>query len=310
MGGRLRLFTVLNIFTAICIAAVVVIAAVFYKMPMAGQKQFIESLSRTDYPIQMNLLNGLFTILIFAYFATALRKLTKYFKSVKAFYSDIEKVKYKYAWHLIILLLTINIALGLLYLFMPTYIVEIVCYPIIVSVLYMFIIYYAFHDSAILTAREYNQLVAEIAPMELHKKMMGPQNARKVELEFTKSSLSPIETEEYYNRLVQVFDNDKLYLDPSITLAKLSEAVKISSNHLSLIIKIKFNTTFFDLINSYRIKEAQKMLKELDTLNITIEGLAFNVGFNSRSAFYRAFKKYTKLTPTEYLAKIDRKSPI
>jgi len=52
------------------------------------------------------------------------------------------------------------------------------------------------------------------------------------------------------------------------------------------------------------------MLNEMNELNITIEGLAFDVGYNSRSAFYRAFKKYTDLTPTEYLYKIKNKIPV
>ncbi|MDB5014764.1 MAG: helix-turn-helix-domain containing protein AraC type, partial [Daejeonella sp.] len=52
----------------------------------------------------------------------------------------------------------------------------------------------------------------------------------------------------------------------------------------------------------FRIEEAKKQLKQINELNYTIEGIGYNCGFGSRAAFYRAFKKYTKMTPTEFNA--------
>jgi AraC-like DNA-binding protein len=57
--------------------------------------------------------------------------------------------------------------------------------------------------------------------------------------------------------------------------------------------------TFHDLINTHRIEEAKKMILDPE-LNETIEGIAYLVGFNSKSTFHSAFKKFTGLTPSQF----------
>jgi len=69
---------------------------------------------------------------------------------------------------------------------------------------------------------------------------------------------------------------------------------------LSQIINENLHLSFFDFINSYRIKEAGKRLVSSDYQKYTILAIAMNVGFNSKSAFNMAFKKFTNKTPSEY----------
>ena len=68
---------------------------------------------------------------------------------------------------------------------------------------------------------------------------------------------------------------------------------------------MELGKSFFDLINSYRIEEAKKMIKEPEDEKMTISEVMYKVGFNSKSSFNTAFKKYTGLTPSEYKSQIS-----
>ena len=57
-------------------------------------------------------------------------------------------------------------------------------------------------------------------------------------------------------------------------------------------------TTFFGLINRYRIEEAKKIL--LNTESIKMEQLAFDLGYNSKATFFKAFKENTNLSPAKF----------
>ncbi|WP_282135041.1 helix-turn-helix domain-containing protein [Seonamhaeicola maritimus] len=60
------------------------------------------------------------------------------------------------------------------------------------------------------------------------------------------------------------------------------------------------HTTFYDLINSLRVEEAKTKLKSAAFDKYSITGIAELCGFNSKSSFYRIFKKETGLTPTQF----------
>ena len=70
--------------------------------------------------------------------------------------------------------------------------------------------------------------------------------------------------------------------------------------YLSHVINASFNQNFRDFINSYRIEESKSRLVQ-DDMNIL--NIAYEVGFNSKSAFNTAFKKFTGMTPKEYRKK-------
>jgi AraC-like DNA-binding protein len=69
---------------------------------------------------------------------------------------------------------------------------------------------------------------------------------------------------------------------------------------LSQVINDLLNYNFNDLINSYRVEEAKKMLKDEGMSNFTIASIAYECGFNTLSAFNVAFKKFTGLTPSQF----------
>ncbi|RTZ81689.1 MAG: AraC family transcriptional regulator, partial [SAR324 cluster bacterium] len=73
----------------------------------------------------------------------------------------------------------------------------------------------------------------------------------------------------------------------------------INRTYISQTINEKFNKNYSSFINEYRIKEAQKLL--LKDTNLTYEGIGFEVGFKSKSAFNSAFKTYTGVTPSIFV---------
>ncbi len=113
-------------------------------------------------------------------------------------------------------------------------------------------------------------------------------------------TLNPQFAEVCLNRLNYLVDNEKIYLDENISLQSLAEKLNIQPYQLSQLLNEKMNQGFSDFINSYRIEEAKKILTGPGGAEKKNTTVAFDVGFNSMTAFYKAFKKFTGMTPNQY----------
>ena len=89
-----------------------------------------------------------------------------------------------------------------------------------------------------------------------------------------------------------------LYKNPNLTLQDLSQEINISSHQLSQFLNTNLGKNFTSYVNEFRINEACKIITSSDKL--TLEAVGYDVGFNSKSTFFTAFKKITGLTPAEY----------
>lgn len=108
----------------------------------------------------------------------------------------------------------------------------------------------------------------------------------------------PKEKPEELKNLLTFMKTEKPYLDDKLTLQKLAEQVNLPEKQLSLLINQHTGKHFFDFINEFRINDAKKLLR--DQPQLTVLEILYEVGFNSKSSFYTAFKKETDLTPTDY----------
>jgi len=113
----------------------------------------------------------------------------------------------------------------------------------------------------------------------------------------------PEEIQELIYRLKSFMKDHEPYLDPSITMYDLSKKLEMPAKELSLLINQHLNQHFFDFINEYRINKAREILQDPSNESATVLEILYDVGFNSKSSFNTAFKKYTHLTPTEYRKK-------
>ncbi|MCS4304023.1 AraC family transcriptional regulator [Chryseobacterium sp. BIGb0232] len=98
--------------------------------------------------------------------------------------------------------------------------------------------------------------------------------------------------------LISFMKTEKPYRDDKLTLQKLAEQMNMSEKQLSQLINQHTGKHFFDFTNEFRINDAKVLLKE--NLQLTVLEILYEVGFNSKSSFYTAFKKETNQTPTDY----------
>ncbi|QQT24568.1 helix-turn-helix domain-containing protein [Sphingobacterium spiritivorum] len=117
----------------------------------------------------------------------------------------------------------------------------------------------------------------------------------------TEERLTPQQVEVLKNKLVQKTTNERLYLDPSLTLSTLANQIGINPHDLSYIINNGLEKNFYQFINELRTEEAKKLLVSEKAKQLDMFGIAIQAGFNSRTTFYSNFKKITGVTPTEYI---------
>jgi transcriptional regulator GlxA family with amidase domain len=116
---------------------------------------------------------------------------------------------------------------------------------------------------------------------------------------YEKTAIDPEMAKQYLDRLLKFMEKEKAYLEHNLTLNNLAGKINISGHYLSQIINKNLNQIFFDFINKYRIRDAKMLIEQDHTVSISHVGNV--VGFNSQTAFNRAFKKQMQLTPSEFL---------
>jgi len=114
--------------------------------------------------------------------------------------------------------------------------------------------------------------------------------------------LSDFNLEKVSSIVKSTMEKEKPYLNENATLPVIAGEIGISSHDFSSYLNQLKNQNFPQFLNYYRIQEAQSRLKSNKNLNIL--KLSLDVGFNSPSTFYRAFKKETGLSPKEWISKL------
>lgn len=92
----------------------------------------------------------------------------------------------------------------------------------------------------------------------------------------------------------------KPYLEGDLNLLKLSELIGISTHQLSYLLNNGFNENFFQFVNKYRVTHAKELLLSDSYYKMSVLGIAFESGFNSKTAFNTMFKKIMGITPSEF----------
>jgi len=104
----------------------------------------------------------------------------------------------------------------------------------------------------------------------------------------------------YKNKLAKYMMDTEKYLDSELNIVDLSKELNISSKLLSQVINEGYNCNFFDFVNNYRIDMAKSMFRNQTDTKLTISEVMYDSGFNSKSSFNTAFKKFTQKTPTQF----------
>ncbi len=123
------------------------------------------------------------------------------------------------------------------------------------------------------------------------------------EAKVQKKRLNEMEISFLRGKLDALMIDEKLYLESELTLVDVSKKLQTSSNNLSWLLNNVYKTTFYDFINSYRVKEFLKKVENEEHLQHTILALSLDVGFKSKSTFNKAFKLTMNDTPSNYIKK-------
>ena len=224
------------------------------------------------------ILNAIYEIQKYSYFIISLVILAEYRKNLKKNYSNIDHIRLKWLSNIILGFLIIEVlcAIKHSYITITGIYTEIFVHIVLLS--YLIMIMYIMYKGL-----QYNEIFSEIEKTNGKQKWTLPDHL----------------FETYELKLRSYMEAERPYLNPMLTLEELADKLSISPRYLSMVINKGYNQNFFNFINSYRIKEAQKLLvkngNKMNVLNILYEA-----GFNSKSVFNNCFRRQTGLTPTEY----------
>ena len=119
-------------------------------------------------------------------------------------------------------------------------------------------------------------------------------------LKYQKSSLAEENKDDILEKINNQMQDEKYFKSSTASLSGLSKTINESSHHVSQVINEQLNQSFFEMLASYRVEEAKAILKTELGKKLTIEEIAERVGYNSKSAFNTAFKKFTSQTPSTF----------
>ena len=122
---------------------------------------------------------------------------------------------------------------------------------------------------------------------------------------YRKSSLTEKSKQKILDNIILELETRHYFSANLASLSELAKKIGESPHHVSQVINEKLNQSFFELLASYRIEEAKRILSDNKKDNLTIEEISEMVGYNSKTAFNNAFKKLTGKTPSEFRKSIN-----
>ncbi|NVJ88419.1 MAG: AraC family transcriptional regulator [Flavobacteriaceae bacterium] len=107
-------------------------------------------------------------------------------------------------------------------------------------------------------------------------------------------------------RLSEFMNNKKPYLNPDLNLSDLADKLNMNRAQLSQIINTGFQKNFNDFVNEFRVKTFKEKLGKGQHKQLSLLGIAYDSGFNSKATFNRVFKKITHTSPSQYIESISK----
>lgn len=121
----------------------------------------------------------------------------------------------------------------------------------------------------------------------------------------TTPTLSSELVHEAHMLLTRSMQENKLYLQPDLSLDKLAQFTGLAPKTISAVLNQYKETSFTNFVNQYRIEDFKQRLSNREGQQLTIVGLAMECGFNSPATFQRVFKQFTGLSPTAFLKSLE-----
>jgi len=130
--------------------------------------------------------------------------------------------------------------------------------------------------------------------------------AKKDELSSISKPSPPAELRQKGIWLKKTIKENRYYQDPELSLGSFAEKLDLTTHELSRIINTVFKKSFNDFINEYRVRDVAAKMQDAAYDHITLLGIAYESGFNSKATFNRIFKQMTGKSPIEYKAYLKK----
>ncbi len=137
-------------------------------------------------------------------------------------------------------------------------------------------------------------------PADALAETLAEGEIEKKENRYERSGLKKKDARRYLDRLLSHMETKKPYLSNDLTIQQLAQQLDIPRHHLTQVINEELGKNFYTFINEYRIKEVQQRMTDPRYAHLTLLGIAYDSGFNSKSAFNLIFKNLTGQTPTQW----------
>jgi len=137
--------------------------------------------------------------------------------------------------------------------------------------------------------------------LKYHKKLYHLDSKQELIERKKEPLLDRVTASKYTDKLLEFTHQEKPYLNPNISLRTLSELVEIHPNYLSWVLNEQIGKNFNEFINHFRVEHFKQLATNPSNAHISLIGLAYESGFNSKTVFNTFFKKETGMTPKEYL---------
>jgi AraC-like DNA-binding protein len=220
---------------------------------------------------------------ILAYLFFSERILLEHAKNIKNNFSFIENLNLNWLKYLLIIFIVLWFTFAIRVFYPSRLIWNISAF---LSLLTMYIVGYF----------GYNQ------PIIFQESMIDTKSAfiKEEKKKYASSSLTENEITEYLKKIRTLMNTEKLFLKNDLKIGDVSEKINLPVYYVSQVINEKLGKNFYDFINEYRVDEVKKRFADTKYDYLTILAIGFESGFNSKTAFYSAFKRKTGMIPSEF----------
>jgi AraC-like DNA-binding protein len=264
-----------------------IIHAIYHVSVFSMGQDFVKTVEKNFHgPFYIPYIETFVEVVLDGYYVYKCLALYKqYRKWTKTQFSDIEAVSFKWFRNFLIVFITMFVV----------YLVKMVIIRI-----YTLDFKEDWWDNLIGVALIYYVSITGYAQAQPNTGLVFKEEEHKVE-NIQKEKFNEGELETWKAKILKLMQDEKLYLQPELNLSDIANRLKTNISVLSGVVNNAFGKNFNDFVNEYRVKEFQERIQLPENKNITLLGIAFDCGFNSKATFNRSFKKFTGKAPKEFL---------
>lgn len=260
----------------------------FYLKPAAIKQAYIEQ-CYASLPFDHLVLFFVAAFHACVYLAFTFWALNRHARRVKSYFSEIEKKSLEWARHFL---------LGVALVFLVCLVISI--FDVVFADTFSNAMFTVLVFWMALKAIRQPEIFKNETSAVLEESSLETTDAARDKNKYEKSGFDDRRARQFQERLDKLMAESQLYLQPDLDLKQLSEAVGLSVHHLSQLINQYNGETFYDYINRMRVAYFKQAVLDPENDHLSLLGLAFESGFNSKTAFNTAFKRYAGMTPTAF----------